>query len=102
NSFSFFAKASGGTPRIYGIGSMEAYVRLPGGQATEFYLAQIDSVHAGKTMVIDLWDPGDTGNLSASLEILTPTASNYVPATFSYTAAQGSGAASACNSRSGV
>jgi hypothetical protein len=102
NSFSFFANASGGTPRIYGIGSMEAYVRLPGGQATEFYLSQIDSVHAGKTMVIDLWDPGDTGNLSASLEILMPTASSYVPATFSYTAAQGSGAASSCNARAGT
>ena len=32
NAFAFYATASGGTPRIYGIGAMEAYVRLPGGQ----------------------------------------------------------------------
>ena len=65
NAFAFYANATGGTPRIYGLGAMEAYVRLPGGQASEFYLAQIDAVHAGKTMVINLWDPGDTGALSA-------------------------------------
>ena len=44
---------------------MEAYVRLPGGSASEFYLAQVDAIHAGKTLVIDLWDPGDTGSLPA-------------------------------------
>jgi hypothetical protein len=102
NSFAFFANASGGTPKIYGIGAMEAYARLPGGQATEFYMAQIAAVHAGKTMVIELWDPGDTGSLSASLQILKPTAADYVPATFSYTASQGSNAATACNSSAGT
>ena len=69
NTFAFWATATGGSPRIYGLGAMEAYVRLPGGQASEFYLAQIDAVHAGKTMQIDLWDPGDTGVPSASLKI---------------------------------
>lgn len=104
NSFAIYASASGGTPKVYGIGSMEAYVRLPGGTASEFYLAQIEDVHAGKTMVIDLWDPGDTGSLSASLQILMPTSSDYVPATFSYTAAKGTtnSSASDCNSRSGT
>ena len=48
--------------------------------------------------------PGDTGSLAATLEILKPTATGYVPATFSYTAARVSGAssASACDSRSGT
>ncbi len=41
---------------------------VPGGRATEFYLAQIDAEHAGKTMVIKLWDPGDTGQLAANLQ----------------------------------
>ncbi len=84
NSFAIWATATGGTPRVYGNGAMEAYVRLPGGQASEFYLAKIDAVHAGKTMQIDLWDPGDTGALSASLEILEPTSGGYVADSFSY------------------
>ena len=103
NAFAFYANASGGTPRIYGLGAMEAYIRLPGGQASEFYLAQIDAVHAGKTMIINLWDPGDTGALSASLEILQPTGSGFSPATFDYQGTVGTtaGAASSCNSLSG-
>jgi len=104
NAYAFYASASGGTPRLYGIGSMEAYVRLPAGTATEFYLAQIEAQHAGKTLQIDLWDPGDTGSLSASLQILQPTATSYTPATFSYTAKKVSSqsSASACDSRSGT
>ena len=64
-------------PRIYGIGSMEAYIRLPGGRSSEFYLAQIEAAHAGKTLLINLWDPGDTGALAANLQILQPTATTY-------------------------
>ena len=99
NAFAFWASASGGTPRIYGIGSMEAYVRLPGGSSSEFYLAQIEAAHAGKTLEIDLWDPGDTGNLAANLQILQPTTTGYTPATFSYTATQTASGASTCGSR---
>jgi hypothetical protein len=104
NNFAFFVDASGGTPRVYGVGAMEAYARLPGGQRTEFYLAQIENVHAGKTMIVELWDPGDTGSLSASLEILEPTRTGYVPARFSYTAARGSGSSgvSGCEGYSGT
>ena len=83
---------------------MEAYIRLPGGQASEFYLAQIDAVHAGRQVQIDLWDPGDTGALSASLEILQPTATTYSPMTFSWTSAKGTtnAGASACTGLSGT
>ncbi len=104
NAFGLYATASGGTPRIYGQGAMEAYVRLPGGQASEFYLAQIEAVHAGKTMEINLWDPGDTGSLSADLQILAPTSSGWAPTTFDYqgTKASSDGNASDCNSRSGT
>jgi len=102
NAFAFWAGSTSGTPRIFGIGAMEAYVRLPGGQASEFYVAQIEAVHAGKTMAIDLWDPGDTGALSASLQILKPTTSSYVPATFSYSARRESSGGSSCDGRSGV
>jgi len=102
NNFAFFAEASGGTPKVYGIGAMEAYFRLPQNQTSDFYMAQIENVHAGKTMIIELWDPGDTGNLSATLQVLKPTASDYVPATFSYTATKGSTDAASCNTLSGT
>lgn len=104
NSFAIFATSNGAAPRVYGLGAMEAYVRLPGGRSSEFYLAQIDAEHAGKTMVIKLWDPGDTGDLSADLQILRPTATSYVPTNFSYSARKGSthSNTSECNSRSGT
>ncbi len=82
NGFAIWAKASGGVPRVHGLGAMEAYFPLPAGGPSLFYLAQIDDVYAGKWMDIDLWDPGDTGGLSADLQILMPTASGYTPATF--------------------
>ncbi len=103
NAFAFYASASGGSPRVHGLGAMEAYVRLPGGKSSEFYLAQIDAVHAGKTMVINLWDPGDTGNLAANLQILQPTGGAYQPVTFDYQGTSGTGSSSSgCSSRSGT
>ena len=104
NAFAIWATATGGTPRVYGIGAMQAYVRLPGGQASTFYLAQVDATYAGKTMLIDLWAPGDTGALSADLEILQPTSSGYAPASFSYKATRGTsdGNASNCNAVTGT
>ncbi len=103
NAFAIYTQAAAGAvPKVYGLGSMEAYVRLPGGKASEFYLAQIADVHAGKTMVIQLWDPGDTGSLSASLEVLEPGATNYTPVTFTYKAAQGTASASNCGAITGT
>ena len=102
NAFAFWATAAGGMPRIYGIGSMEAYIRLPGGVSSEFYLAQVEAAHAGKTLEIRLWDPGDTGSLAANLQILQPTSSSYQPVSFGHTAAPTASGASSCNSRSGT
>ncbi len=35
---------------------------------TEFFLAEVAQVHAGRTLVIELWDPGDAqGNHSVSI-----------------------------------
>jgi hypothetical protein len=103
NSFAIWTRATGGSPRVYGLGAMEAFTPLNGGQATTFYFAQIDAVHAGKTMIINLWDPGDTGNLSASLQILQPTATGYTAANLSWSAAWGTTNSnrSSCNGRTG-
>ncbi len=107
NSYALYASASGGTPKIYGIGAMQMFTPLSAsGSATtsEFYLAQIDAVHAGKTVEIALWDPGDTKPLSASIEIEVPTTSGWSPASLDYTAAKGTTNANAanCDSLSGT
>jgi hypothetical protein len=100
NSFALYTSAAVGTPRIYGIGAMQAFTPLStsgGSGNSTFYLAQIDAVHAGKTVEIKLWDPGDTNPLSASLEILVPNAGGWAPTTFDYTAAKGTTNAGAAN-----
>jgi hypothetical protein len=108
NSFAIFASAGGGTPRVYGIGAMQAYTPLTangGTVASEFYLAQIEAVHAGKTVEIHLWDPGDTQNLAATLQILVPNGGGWAPTTFSYTAKSGttnSGDTNSCNTATGT
>jgi hypothetical protein len=104
NSFALFAKATGGSPRIYGLGSMESFSPLPGGGASTFYLAQIDAVHAGKTVVISLWDPGDTGDLSATVQIMVPGTSGYAAASVKWSSAKGTtnSNVSSCNGLTGT
>jgi hypothetical protein len=82
---------------------MEAFTPLDAGKSAEFYLAQIDKVHAGKTMEIKLWDPGDTGVLPATLQILQPNAGSApTPARFDYTAKAVASGASNCNGQRGT
>ncbi len=107
NSYALYASASGGTPKIYGIGAMQMFTPLSASGSTtysEFYLAQIDAVHAGKTVEIMLWDPGDTNPLAASIQIELPTTSGWSPGLMDYTAAKGTTNTSAanCNSLSGT
>ena len=68
------------------------FTQLPGGQASEFFLAQIDAAHKGKTMQIQLWDAGDT-NQTASIEILGPTPSGWEAKPLTYSAVPDSYAA---------
>jgi Flp pilus assembly protein TadG len=75
----------GGNPKVHGLGRMVSYANIQSGQQ-EFFLAQIDqAVGAGKTLEINLFDPGDVGD-KAWLQILDPDGNVYTPATFSYTA----------------
>ncbi|HEY7600127.1 MAG TPA: pilus assembly protein TadG-related protein [Candidatus Limnocylindrales bacterium] len=73
--------------RVHGNVRMAMYNNLDGATSL-FYLAKIDAVHAGKTMEIRLFDPGDVGG-NATLRIKRPTTTGYVDATFSYTADNG-------------
>jgi hypothetical protein len=106
-SFAIYAtdsQAPATYPRVYGLGAMQAFTPLEAVLSpSEFYLAQIDPVHLGKTLEIRLWDPGDTNQLSAWLEILIPdntAPGGYRTASVTYSAAVGttnSAANSACN-----
>jgi len=85
NMWSIEAIASGAaTPQVHGAGRMAVYNNLVSG-LQKFYLAQIDSVHAGKTLEIDLFDPGDVSG-DAFIRVLSPNGNAYNYATFSYTA----------------
>jgi hypothetical protein len=63
---------------------MAVYNNLVSGLQT-FYLAQIDPVNAGKTLEIDLFDPGDVSG-NAFISILDPDGNAYNTASFNYTA----------------
>lgn len=93
NSFAIWASTTGGGSisniRVYGLGAMEAYFPLPAGEVSQFYLAQIEAIHANKWVDISLWDPGDTGGLSADLSILMPTSGGYVQVPFYYNSVAG-------------
>lgn len=58
NQYALKATTSGGgQPRIYGIGDMSIFVNS--NSTTKFHLAEVAPIHAGKTLLIDLFDPGD-------------------------------------------
>jgi hypothetical protein len=86
--------ALGATPRVYGLGKMAAYNIMPSG-VQSFYLAQIDKTAAGKTIEIDLFDPGDVSG-NAVLRVKSPDGNAYNYATFSYSSINLSGSGSNC------
>jgi Flp pilus assembly protein TadG len=74
----------GGSPQVYGNGRMAVYNNLTGG-VQQFYLAKIDqATGAGKTALIDLFDPGDVSG-NATLQVLNPDNGVQTVSTFSYT-----------------
>ncbi len=76
NRFSIRATASGVSPRVYALGDMSIYATTSG--VTEFYLADVQPVHAGKTFTVELWDAGDaSGSTSATVQIRGPGGTTY-------------------------
>lgn len=110
NSFSFFGAVTGHTcpttpfdpqcPRVYGLGAMQAFSPLSPAAAADLYLAQIGAAYAGKTMKVTLWDPGDTGSLTANLSFLMPTSSGYTTAPMTWTATRFASGGANCNGSS--
>ncbi len=64
-------------PQVHAVSDMSIFANAAGSSAS-FYLAQIDPIHAGKTMRVNLFDPGEG---ASTLQILDP---NGNPATFSW------------------
>ena len=87
NLFSIWVKASSGNARVYGSGRMAAYTNLDAGDQS-FYFSQIEKVHAGKQLEIQLFDPGEA-NGNAFLRFLSPDGNNYHYATFDWVADDG-------------
>jgi hypothetical protein len=57
-------------PQVHGLEDMSIYASIPSSAGpASFYLAQVDPVYAGKTMQIDLFDPGEG---ATKMEILNP------------------------------
>jgi hypothetical protein len=91
NNFGIQLTSTFGTgARIYGQSRMAANINVAS-TAALFYLCQVDAVHAGKTLEIRLFDPGDITN--TTLRIKQPTPSGYTDATFNFTATGSSGGA---------
>ncbi len=86
NLFSIWAKSLGNA-RVFGGGRMAAYTNLDGG-LQKFYFAQIEKVHAGKTLSIHLFDPGEASG-NAYLRILSPDGNIYHYQTFDWASDDG-------------
>jgi hypothetical protein len=87
NLYSIWVGSTGGKARVYGGGRMVAYANMDAATST-FYLAQIEAVHAGKTLVISIFDPGESSG-DAFLRILSPDGNAYNYQTFNWAADDG-------------
>ena len=86
NMFSIAVTGAGST--VHGTGSMETYANIAAG-SQQFYLAQIDrTAGAGKTVEIDLFDPGDN-SYGSWMQVMIDSPSGWQIANFSYTADNG-------------
>jgi len=84
NAFGIQATAaSGPSARVYGQSRMEAFIVI--NNTSVFYLAQIEAAHAGKTLEIKLFDPGDISDTVFKIRVPTTTGFVYPSFTFSAT-----------------
>ncbi len=96
NQYSLSATTAGGpAPRVYALNEMSVFNNV-GGVAT-INLAEIEAVHAGKRLVIDLFDPGEDFGGNAFLSIVDPTGAT---ASCSYTSRDDLGASGGSGSGS--
>jgi Flp pilus assembly protein TadG len=80
NQFSLQAEGSGSTqPTLFTTGDLSLFNNLPGlsgNQQSTFYLAKIDPIHKGKTLIVSLFDPGDGAGGNYYVNLLGAGGSN--------------------------
>lgn len=69
-------------PRVFGKEAISVYANTLTNNA-DFYLAEIEAEHAGKTLKIELWDPGEGGSLISFKRPVTATSWGS-PASFTW------------------
>jgi hypothetical protein len=85
NAFGIQATATAGpSARVYGQSRMEAFIVI--NNTSVFYLAQIEAAHAGKTLEIKLFDPGDISDTVFRLRLPQAAAPGYTYPSFTFTA----------------
>ncbi len=72
NRFSLRASYTGTRPQLAAFGDMSMFNNQLSVNP-EFYLAEVDQIHRGKTFVIDLYDPGEIGVPAAKMNVLDPS-----------------------------
>lgn len=72
NNNAYSIRATGAANlRVYPLDTMSIFTNAPGTNA-RFYLAEIPQIHAGKTLQIDLYDPGDGNSGDFYMQIKAP------------------------------
>ena len=78
NRYALQAVGSGGSGsglQLSAYADMEIYNNIGGGTAT-FYLADVGQQYAGKTLDVNLWDPGDVGSgVTGRITVVSPDTS---------------------------
>lgn len=73
-------------PRVFGKDAISVFARQSSSTA-DFFLAEIEPLHVGKKLQVELFDPGEGGN---DIRLRRPTGANiWTDATFSWTATNG-------------
>lgn len=76
NSYSVGVSTNGNPARVYAINDMSIFTNAPSGTAT-VYLAEVDPVHAGKTLQLNFYDPGE--NLAGDAWVTVRNPAGGVP-----------------------
>jgi len=79
NKFSFRVTTSGPAPSIFGLGDMSVYANADSGSDTDIYLAEVEALHAGKDLIIELFDVGDISGGSGGDQLEFYDGSGNIP-----------------------
>lgn len=87
NSYSIFANTSAFDPsdpvRVYSINEMSIFTNDDDGEAT-VYIAEVDPVHANKTLQLRFFDPGE-GSGNATMEVVPPPGTGSISCSWTAT-----------------